>query len=134
MKEDKSDILSKFGKDTGFNVPENYFEDFASKMEKILPEHEIIPEVKPTTWSRIRPYIYMTAMFAGIWCMMWIFNDLAGKSNNGNFNTNIVAGFQNEANVDEFMLHGDVSEYDIYTYEDSVAADTEAEILTNDNQ
>lgn len=132
MKEEKSDILSKFGKDSGFKVPEGYFEDFASKMEKIIPEHEVIPVVKPTTWSRIRPYVYMTAMFAGIWCMMWIFNDLAGGNNGTKFNSSIVAGFKNEANVDEFMLHGDVSEYDIYTYEDSVAAEeAEIEIKTN---
>lgn len=123
MKDEKSDILSKVGRESGFNVPENYFEEFASRMEKILPEHEVIPEIKPTRWNKLRPYIYMTAMFAGIWCMMWIFNDLATKSGNGEYNNTIVAGFQNEENIHEFLLHGDISEYDIYTYEDSVAAD-----------
>ena len=92
-------------------------------MEKELSNHEIIPEVKPSVWNRIRPYIYMTAMFAGIWCMMWIFNDLAGVKDNSPINPTIVAGFQNEDNIHEIMLHGDISEYDIYTYEDSVAAD-----------
>lgn len=125
MKDEKSDILSKIGRDSGFKVPENYFDEFAKKMEEKFPEYKVIPEVKPTTWSRIRPYIYMTAMFAGIWCMMWIFNDLAGNHRNS-YNSTIVAGFQNSENIDEFMLHGDVSEYDIYTYEDSVAANEEA--------
>lgn len=118
MKSDKSDILSKLGHDSGFKVPENYFENFTSKMEQILPEHNIIPEVKPTTWNRIRPYIYMTAMFAGIWCMMWIFNDLASASGNNPYDDAIVAGFQNEENIDEFVMHGSISEYDIYTCED----------------
>ena len=125
MKEKKSDILSQIGRESGFNVPENYFDNFAKEMENILPKHEVIPEVKPSKWNKIRPYVYMTAMFAGIWCMMWIFNDLAG--NNGNkYNSTIVAGFQSTENINEFMLHGDISEYDIYTYEDSVAANEEA--------
>lgn len=125
MKEKKSDILSQIGRESGFNVPENYFDNFAKEMENVLPKHEVIPEVKPSKWNKIRPYVYMTAMFAGIWCMMWIFNDLAG--NNGNkYNSTIVAGFQSTENINEFMLHGDISEYDIYTYEDSVAANEEA--------
>ena len=125
MKEKKSDILSKIGRNSGFNVPENYFDNFAKEMENILPNHKVIPEVRPSKWDRIRPYVYMTAMFAGIRCMMWIFNDLTG--NNGNkYNSTIVAGFQSSENINEFLLHGDVSEYDIYTYEDSVAANEEA--------
>lgn len=125
MKDKKADILSKVGREAGFKVPENYFDDFAAKMEKMLLEHEVIPEVKPSKWNRIRPYIYMTAMFAGIWCMMWIFNDLAGNHGDRRYNPSIVAGFQNEDNLNELLLRGDVSEYDIYTYEDSVAADRE---------
>ena len=121
MKE-KNDILSTIGKDSGFKVPENYFSDFAEKMAKSLPGQEIQPIPQPTRWQRVRPFVYMAAMFAGIWCMMQIFNGISSKDK-GIYNPEIVAGFQNEANVDDFMLHGDVSEYDILTYEDSVAAE-----------
>ena len=121
MKE-KNDILSTIGKDSGFKVPENYFSDFAERMAKSLPDQEIQPIPQPTRWQRVRPFVYMAAMFAGIWCMMQIFNGISSKDK-GIYNPEIVAGFQNEANVDDFMLHGDVSEYDILTYEDSVAAE-----------
>lgn len=121
MKE-KNDILSTIGKDSGFKVPENYFSDFAEKMAKSLPHQEIQPIPQPTRWQRVRPFVYMAAMFAGIWCMMQIFNGISSKDK-GIYNPEIVAGFQNEANVDDFMLHGDISEYDILTYEDSVAAE-----------
>ena len=121
MKE-KNDILSTIGKDSGFKVPENYFSDFAEKMAKSLPDQEIQSIPQPTRWQRVRPFVYMAAMFAGIWCMMQIFNGISSKDK-GIYNPEIVAGFQNEANVDDFMLHGDVSEYDILTYEDSVAAE-----------
>ena len=119
---EKNDILSTIGKDSGFKVPENYFSDFAEKMAKSLPDQEIQPIPQPTRWQRVRPFVYMAAMFAGIWCMMQIFNGISSKDK-GIYNPEIVAGFQNEANVDDFMLHGDVSEYDILTYEDSVAAE-----------
>ena len=97
-------------------------------MENISPQHDVIPEVKPTLWNRFRPYIYMTAMFAGIWCMMWIFNDLVGASDKVQYNSTIVAGFQNEENLNEFMMLGGISEYDIYTYKDSVAAEEANEL------
>ncbi len=126
MKEN-NDILSQIGKDSGFKVPENYFSDFAAKMAENLPEQKIKPLPKPSTWLRIRPYVYMAAMFAGIWCMMQIFNGISNHEK-GIYNPEIVAGFQNDANVDDFMLHGDVSEYDILTYEDSVAAEEQQAI------
>ena len=129
MKE-KNDILSTIGKDSGFKVPENYFSDFAEKMAKSLPDQEIQPIPQPTRWQRVRPFVYMAAMFAGIWCMMQIFNGI-GIKDKGIYNPEIVAGFQNEANVDDFMLHGDISEYDILTYEDSVAADDEIHLATD---
>ena len=60
-------------------VPEGFFEDFVAKMEAMLPER---PEAEQprriehrTTWQRVRPYVYMAAMFAGIWCMLEMYND-----------------------------------------------------------
>ena len=91
-------------------------------MASSLPEQVIKPLPEPTLWHKVRPFVYMAAMFAGVWCMMQMFNGI-GTKEKGIYNPDIVAGFQNEANVDDFMLHGDVSEYDILTYEDSVAAD-----------
>ena len=76
----KSDILTKVGKDAGFNVPEGYFADFAKKMAASLPEKQIPAKRKPTRWLRIRPYVYMAAMFAGVWCMGYLFKDLKTRS------------------------------------------------------
>lgn len=122
MKHKHTDILNQINRKAGFKVPENYFEDFVTKMESEFTQHEVIPEAKPTTWNRIRPYIYMTAMFAGIWCMMWIFNDIVGVANKNTYNPTIIAGFQNEENIDEILMHSEISEYDIFTYQDSIDA------------
>lgn len=71
------DILNKINRNDGMTVPEGFFEDFAAKMEAMLPER---PEAEQprriehrTTWQRVRPYVYMAAMFAGIWCMLKMF-------------------------------------------------------------
>ena len=65
MKNNKSDILSRIGKDAGFNVPEGYFDSFTSQMESKLPKQEVHPIPQPTKWQKIRPFIYMAAMFVG---------------------------------------------------------------------
>lgn len=82
------DILSAIDHQSGMTVPEGYFEDFVKRMEASLPrqeweqaEHEkhIIPN--RSFWQKVRPYVYMAAMFAGIWCMMKMF-DLMRPSQN----------------------------------------------------
>lgn len=58
-----------------YSVPEDYFKSFKSELMKSLPEYPEKPqEKKLTVWQRFRPYVYLAAMFAGIWCMMQIFH------------------------------------------------------------
>ncbi|MDE5843349.1 MAG: hypothetical protein K2H35_06400 [Muribaculaceae bacterium] len=72
-KEDK--LLNKVGRDSGMKVPEGYFDDFVGKMMAKLPEYPERPKAQPLSrWQRIKPYVYMAAMFAGIWCMMKMFH------------------------------------------------------------
>ena len=67
MKQEESDILKQIGKDAGFKVPENFFAEFNQKMSDSLPQVEITRvDERPTLWTRLRPYAYMAAMFAGI--------------------------------------------------------------------
>jgi hypothetical protein len=73
MKEDK-DILSRINRRDGMTVPDGWFDDFASRMADSLPERPALENASPapvsrTIWERIRPYVYMAAMFAGVWCM-----------------------------------------------------------------
>lgn len=122
MKEDL-DILSKLGKDSGFKVPENYFNDFNKKMMESLPKPNLTPQVKPSLWVRVRPYVYMAAMFAGIWCMMRVFNDMSGATSTKAQIQAIVDGLEDEKNIDDLMLQESLNEYEILTYEDSVDAE-----------
>lgn len=122
MKQDK-DILSKLGKDAGFKVPDNYFADFNKKLLESLPEPNITPQLKPSLWLRVRPYVYLAAMFAGLWCTMRIFNDMSGAGSAKTQVQAIVNGLDDERNIDDLMIYGGFDEYDVLTYEDSVDAE-----------
>ncbi len=77
MKDKDSNILDTIGHRDGMTVPEGFFEDFARRMEGLLPENPDAEQTRvlapKTVWERIRPFVYMAAMFAGIWCMLKMF-------------------------------------------------------------
>lgn len=66
MKEEDS-ILRKIGTKNAFRVPDGYFEHLTSEVMNRLPEKEtvIVKSQEPTTWERMRPWLYMAAMFIG---------------------------------------------------------------------
>lgn len=125
MKHEESEILKGLGKNPGFKVPENYFDDFNKRMLESLPEKEIKTQVveKPTMWVRVRPYVYAAASFAGIWCMITVFNHVNGTSDTSI--GEIASKMHTDDNADEFIMNGEASEYDIITYQDSVMMDTD---------
>ena len=80
MKEEDK-LLEKFGRKGCWKVPDGYFEAFPGKMLEKLPEVPARPRPQPASvWTRVRPYLYLAAMFAGIWMMMKIFHDFTGDS------------------------------------------------------
>ena len=133
MKQEDSTILKKYGKDSGFKVPENYFADFNKRMSEMLPEVEITPvDVKPTMWQRVRPLVYLAAMFAGVWCMMSIFSHM-GTGNIDNVRAVAEKLSDDKGNVEDFIMSGSVSDYDILNYEDSVAMSNDTD-FSDSNQ
>lgn len=66
MKEEDN-ILKKAGKENVFRVPDGYFENLASEVMSRLPEKEkpVFITKEPTKWEKIKPWLYMAAMFAG---------------------------------------------------------------------
>ena len=131
MKQEDSTILKKYGKDPGFKVPENYFEDFNQRMAQMLPDVEITPvDVKPTMWQRVKPFAYLAAMFAGVWCMMSVFTHFTNTSNINGVRAVAEKLYDDKSNVEDFIMSGAVSDYDI-SYEDSVMMSNEE---SDDNQ
>ena len=130
MKQEDTSLLTKYGKDPGFKVPENYFADFNKRMADMLPDVEITPiEVKPTMWQRVKPFAYLAAMFAGVWCMMSVFSHFNGTGDNSGVGAVAEKLTDDKSNVDEFIMSGSVSDYDIINYEDSVVMSNEEEVI-----
>ncbi len=70
MKEEDK-LKQRFGTDTGFRVPEGYFDRVFSEIDAKLPEHTGLRAAAPLSrWQRLKPYVYLAAMFGGIWCTM----------------------------------------------------------------
>lgn len=73
MKEENN-LLRKVGSKNPFRVPDGYFEEFAQDLMSKLPEKEYLPITEePTLWQRVKPWLYMTAMFCGLMLSAKIF-------------------------------------------------------------
>ena len=125
-------------------VPENYFENFAAHMADKLPYLEVLdqPEAAVATptnsrWMRIRPYVYMAAMFAGAWCLLKTFSLMTADPYDTNIDNYPVLSnaLENEQFVNDYVID-DLHASEIYDafYEeepsdstDVTAADTQDE-------
>ena len=60
-------LLKKLGKENSFKVPDGYFENLTSEVMNKLPEKEkvVFKEEPVSTWTRLKPLLYMAAMFIG---------------------------------------------------------------------
>ena len=70
----EDNILRKAGTSNPFCVPDHYFENFTQELMNKLPEKEPMPLMsEPTLWERVKPWLYMTAMFCGIMLSVKVF-------------------------------------------------------------
>lgn len=119
------------GKDQGFKVPENYFEEFNKKMMDSLPDIEIKEEKsvetqvidKPSMWVRVRPYVYMAASIAGIFCMMTVLNNFNGT--NAKTPSEMAKEIKSNNATQEAVENEKAGDNATVTYEDSVKRNIE---------
>ncbi len=112
----EDNILKKAGTDNPFSVPDHYFEDFSLNLMAKLPEKEPLPlPEEPTLWQRVKPWIYMAAMFCGIMLSVRVFVGEPQKEEIPHIN---VADAENipdedwEIIIDRIMM----DDYTIYQY------------------
>lgn len=65
MKED-TELKNRIGKKNPFKVPEGYFENVVPEIMKQLPEADVQENAEITLWERVKPWVYMVAMFCGL--------------------------------------------------------------------
>jgi len=113
MKETKNIIDEISSKGEGFTVPENYFENFAMQMAGKLPYREVLDKPQAAVasssnsrWMRIRPYVYMAAMFAGAWCLLKMFSLMTADPYDTNIENYPVLSnaLENEQFVNDYVI------------------------------
>ena len=111
----EDNILRKAGTRNPFRVPEHYFEDFTQELMSKLPEKDTLPSMPEITlWQRVKPWIYMTAMFCGIMLSVRIF---VGEPKEefppiGQVNVESLADEEWEIMMDGIMM----DDYTLYQY------------------
>ncbi|MEL7599455.1 MAG: hypothetical protein AAGU18_05085 [Proteiniphilum sp.] len=50
-----------------FKVPDNYFAQFNEEIMSRLPEKEYVVPRQVPLWDKVKPWVYMAAMFVGIY-------------------------------------------------------------------
>lgn len=66
MKIEDNNLKNKL-KENPFSTPEGYLEELTDRIMKQIPEETHIPEAQQVSLlDRLRPFLYMAAMFAGL--------------------------------------------------------------------
>ena len=115
MKEEDN-ILKKVGTGNAFSVPDGYFEHLTSEVMSQLPEKEK-PAFKvetPTRWTRMKPFLYMAAMFIGAFLIIrvgsWIYKPEADNAQ--------IAGTETVSDeyIDVALDRSMMDDYSLYVY------------------
>jgi len=119
---DQKDILAQIDRQSGMNVPDGYFDSFITKMIDTLPMRNeaenpdnILPP-PPTLWNRIRPYVYLAAMFAGIWCMLKMFVIMSSPTDRNSaieHNQVLAEAISDDSFINEFVID-DINQWDLF--------------------
>ena len=111
-----NELKAEYGTRRPYKVPDGYFEQFHEQLMSSLPEveTETAPATKVTFMTRIKPWLYLAAMFAGI---IFIMQGIAYIQQSQLANDEIIALeelYDDEA--DHFMSSSLYNEYVLYSY------------------
>lgn len=115
MNDDKI-LMERYGKKHPFTIPEGYFEQFREQLMSSLPEDEPMatPATKISIMTRIKPWLYMAAMFVGI--IFMVQGLMYVQQNQFSSNDIAIAEELYAEEVDHFMSSSLYSEYVLYSY------------------
>ena len=123
MKKEETNLLNRCGKENPFKVPEGYFENFAMQMMDQLPEKTSAGTPAVTLWTRIKPWIYMTAMFCGIMLMVQTFVGKEDTQDSGVPGINLselpdeyIDPIVNQTMMDDYTLYQYLTDADAEIY------------------
>lgn len=112
----EDEIKRRCGTGNPFTVPEGYFENFKERIMEQLPEKEDKTFKKPhvTIWNRIRPWLYMTAVFAGILLGVRVTVNLTSSHKSSVAVNSTEKEMITDQDVDNLMDHSMMDDYSLY--------------------
>ncbi|MDR3795629.1 hypothetical protein [Phocaeicola sp.] len=125
MKKEETDLLKRCGTENPFTVPEGYFERFTEQLMEKLPEREAQPAPKLTLWTRVKPWVYMAAMFCGLMLSVRMFvgekqsQSPAATSETTNFTEvpdEYIDPIVNQTMMDDYTLYQYLTDADTEIY------------------
>ncbi len=67
MKKEETDLLKRCGTENPFTVPEGYFANFTEQADgQSFRNEKYSLHLSLTLWARVKPWVYMAAMFCGL--------------------------------------------------------------------
>lgn len=116
MKEE-NELLKKYGTQNPFTVPEGYFENFPKELMDKLPEKETVVQEEITLWQRVKPFVYLAAMFCGLMFSIKVF---VGSSSQQDAPASAVATAETEQYSEEYIENildrSMMDDYTLYQY------------------
>lgn len=114
MEEDR--LIERYGRKSPMTVPDGYFDSVRIEIGSKLPAYPTPPARQGMSlWQRVKPYVYLAAMFAGIWCMMKVFHDIssADRLSLDNPPEQIAAYMGDREVTDMYIMSSDISDMEL---------------------
>ncbi len=102
-----------------FEVPDDYFAQFHKEIMDKLPEKEFTVPKKVTMWDKVKPWVYMAAMFIGLYITI---NFLTDNRNDANSASNPMVVEQmnsGSTNQSDYWSTINITEEEFYQYLES---------------
>lgn len=118
MKED-TELKNRLGNENPFKVPEGYFENIVPEIMKQLPEAKVQESGEISMWEKVKPWVYMVAMFCGLMFglrVMMMDKPLSRDTVSSNVSmTDSVQGIPDEY-IDPILDQAMMDDYTLYMY------------------
>lgn len=125
MKEEDK-LNKKYGKENPFTVPEGYFDNLTHEIMSKLPEKETIftEEKEISMWQRVRPWLYMAAMFIAILLpIRFMINQTTNPDEDAITATSIENEVYEDDYIDVIVNQSMMDDYSLYLYLTNADAD-----------
>ena len=115
IKEEKK-ILERCGKKNPFVVPDGYFENFAENLMEQLPENHSQEPPEIGMWQRIKPWLYMAAMFCGLMLSVRFFVGSPDRDAPVSFSETVESSEFPDEYIDPIVKQAMMDDYTLYQY------------------